>query len=134
MKGTGKGVVSLTAALAIGMLLAGCGGGGDSPEEVVEDFYAAAADGDAEKMCELASEASAQSGAEENDAETCEEGVQSSIDAGNLDEFSALVEGVEVGEATIDGDAATVAITSAEGEEAEIDLVKEDDEWKVDFE
>lgn len=54
--------------------------------------------------------------------------------SGNADELIAQTEGIEIGEATIDGDTATVATTSSEGVEGETPLIKEDDEWKVDFE
>ena len=45
---------------------------------------------------------------------------------------SPPLEGAEIGEATIDGDTATVAATSADGQEGEFTLVKEDG-WKVDL-
>lgn len=131
-KGTRCGALLL--ALAVGLLLTGCGGddtgGGDSPEQVTEDTFAAIADADGERLCELVSEATAQAAADAAGVETCEEGAQEPFDAEAADELLSQAEAAEVGEATIDGDTATVEVFVG-GESREIDLVKEDDEWKM---
>ena len=43
-----------------------------------------------------------------------------------------MADEVEVGDATEDGDTAEVTVTFGD-EEAEVPLVKEDDEWKIDI-
>jgi hypothetical protein len=124
----------LAAAIAIAasaLLAAGCGGS-DEPDAVVEDFYAATADGDAEQLCALVTDETAQSAAEQEDAETCEEGVEKSFASEGAEEAASLAEDVEVGDATIDGETATVEVSAA-GQSDEVNLVKVDDEWKVDL-
>jgi hypothetical protein len=126
--------VLLLAVLSVG-LLAGCGGDSDSeatPEEVVADFYAATGDADPEAMCALITEDAAQAAADDENADTCEEGVQASIDAGDNAGVSELADSIEVGDATIDGDEATVGITAL-GTEDEVHLVQEDGQWKLDL-
>jgi ketosteroid isomerase-like protein len=128
-----NGALLLTV-LATG-LIAGCGGdsGSDAtPEEVVTDFYAATSDSDPETMCALITEEVAQVAADDENADSCEEGVQASIDAGDNKAVIKLADTIEVGDATIDGDEATVAIT-AQGMEDEVHLVQEDGEWKLDL-
>lgn len=131
INGTRRGAtVALVAATA---LLAGCGGDdAATPEQVAEDFYAATAEADAGRICELVTEETAQAGADDEGADTCEEGVTASIDAGDAEEAAALAEEVEIGEAMIDGDTATVQVSSGE-ETGEVELVKEDDEWRIDL-
>lgn len=129
----GMHVAALVAALTLGLLAAGCGGS-DSPEDVASDFFGAVQDQDAGAMCELLSEASAQQAAEDEDAESCEEGVEKAFASEDATAGLAALEGAEVGEAEIDGDTATVGVTSAEGLEGEFQMVKEDDEWKVNLE
>lgn len=133
-----RGALVLT--LATGFVIAGCGGGDDSnggvdsgaaPEDVVEAFYNATVDGDVDTVCALITEETAKQAAEQEDAESCEE----SADGALTDEKTkSIAESVEVGEATVDGDSATVAVSSQEaGGEGEINLVQEDGEWKIDF-
>ena len=127
----------LLAVLAMAFV-AGCGGDDDeaesaaAPEEVVAEFYAATGAADAEGMCALITEEAAQAAADDENADSCEEGVQASIDAGDNTEVSELAAEIEVGEATIDGETATVPI-SARGSEDEVNLVQEDGEWKLDL-
>ena len=126
----------LLAVLAVAFV-AGCGGddeseGAATPEEVVADFYAATGDADPEGMCALITEEAAQAAADDENADSCEEGVQASIDAGDNTAVSDLADEIEVGEATIDGETATVPI-SALGSEDEVNLVQEDGEWKLDL-
>ncbi len=127
----------LVAVLALG-LFAGCGDdeadGDATPEEVVAAFYAATGDADAEAMCALITEEAAQAAADDENADSCEEGVQASIDAGDNTAVSDLADEIEVGEATIEGETATVPISVASLEqEDEVTLVQEDGEWKLDL-
>ena len=126
-----------TAALAVGLVAAGCGGDDAPdedapPEEVASAFITAVQDRDAEGMCATLSEASATRAAEEEDAETCEEGLEKAFASEDAEAELAPLDGAEIGEATIDGDTATVAATSADGQEGEFTLVNEDG-WKVDL-
>lgn len=134
----GMRLAALVAALTLGLLAAGCGGSDSpsdaTPEEVASDFFGAVQDQDAGAMCGLLSEASAQQAAEDEDAESCEEGVEKAFASADAEAGLAALEGAEVGEAKIDGDTATVGVTSAEGQEGEFQMVKEDDEWKVNLE
>ena len=115
--------------LAFAFVVAGCGSD-DSPEDVVESFYSALGDGDAGEICDLLSEASQEDAAEGEDS--CEAGVQKGIDSGEAEEALGVADEVEVGEATEDGDTAEVSVSFGD-EEAEVPLVKEDDEWKIDI-
>lgn len=133
MKHAGVRVAALLLAVIGGALLAGCGGSDpDPPEQVVSDFFAATADKDGAKLCSLVTEETAQAAADQSDADSCDEGANASFEGSDSDAVVAEAEGVEVGEATIDGDSATVKVTSMDQEE-EINLVKEGEEWKVDF-
>ena len=115
--------------LAFAFAVAGCGGE-DSPEDVVESFYSALADGDAGEICDLLSSSAAESAAEDED--TCEAGVEKGIDSGAAEEALGAADDVEVGDATEDGDTAEVTVTSGD-DEAQVPLVKEDGEWKIDI-
>ena len=110
-------------ALAAGALIAGCGGD-DAPTRTPADAVTAPSStavrigtrrGSAPRM----SEASATRAAEDEDAETCEEGLEKAFASEDAEEELAPLEGAEIGEATIDGDTATVAVTSADGQEGE---------------
>ena len=115
--------------LACAFAVAGCGGE-DSPADVVEDFYSALSDGDAGEICDLLSN-SAQEDAAGNE-DSCEDGVQKEIDSGAAEEALGAAGDVEVGDATEDGDTAEVTVTSGD-DEAQVPLVKEDGEWKIDI-
>lgn len=116
-----------------GRFVAGCGGDDDSasgatPEEVVTDFYAATADQDAAAMCSLIDADTAEAAAQGEDS--CEAGVESSFEEGTNAAAAELAEKIEVGEATIDGDTATIEV-SADGQTEEVTAVQEDGEWKL---
>lgn len=131
-------LAALALTLGAGLIAAGCGGDDDStsdeaqsPSDVVAAFYAATADGDNEAICSYFTEETAQQAAEEEDADSCEEAAESGL---GDDETVALAKTVEVGKETIDGDTATVEVSSSEQEgSGEINLVQEDGEWKIDF-
>jgi hypothetical protein len=112
-------------ALAIGAaVVVGCGGGGGSPEDTVQEFFDAARDQDAAATCELLTTASQDAAAAQAGGD-CEAAFE---DSGAAD----IPEEIEIGDVTEDGDTATVAV-SAEGQDDEIPLLKEDDEWKIDL-
>lgn len=125
----GAAVIAAGAAL----IATGCGGDDgsdvdtDDPAAVVSALYAAAGDGDAAQMCDLLSAAAQENAAAEEDAESCEEGIEKSLSGGAGD----LLSQIEVGEAEIDGDTGTVEI-SALGQSDTVNVVQEDGEWKVD--
>ena len=123
---------ALLAALvcAFALAIAGCGGSDESPEEVTESFYSAIADGDAGEACDLLSDASAESAAA--GGESCEEGFQNALDSGAAQAALGVADDIEVGDSKIDGDSATVTVTSG-NQEDEVTLVKEDDKWKIDI-
>jgi hypothetical protein len=123
------GALALAASLVIG-----CGGGGDSssdsaaaPEDVVQQFVDSSRDGDGEAVCDLLSaDSQAQVVDEAKSADDC---------PGAFDEdptASDVPEDLEIGEATIDGDTGSVAITVS-GQESSLPVVQEDGEWKIDI-
>jgi hypothetical protein len=100
----------------------GCGGGdGGSPEQVVETFLKASTDGDADAAYEQITKADQ---AEIANKEELVEG------------FAEGVESYDVGEATISGDTARVALNlrlAGSGIDLEFDMVltQENGSWKV---
>ena len=113
--GLGAGVVVIGAiAVVLITMLGGGGGGSSTPEAAVESFLDAAKDGDCKAMVSLMK---FDEGTDEGEAlEDCE----SSSDAGL---FGAETESMKftVGEATVDGDSATVEVTIS----MTVDYVKE---------
>jgi hypothetical protein len=134
MNGMGIRIASAVLALAAGALIAGCGGsdGAETPEDAVTAFFEATVDKDSEALCDSISEESATQAAENEDVETCEEGADKAFGSEDADAEIEQFENAEVGEATVDGDTATVTVTS-EGTEGEVPVVKEGDVWKVDI-
>jgi ABC-type glycerol-3-phosphate transport system substrate-binding protein len=116
--------------LALALAVAGCGGSDESPEDVTESFYSALADEDAGEVCDLLSESAAESAAGGGDS--CEDGFKDALETGAAQAALGLADDIEVGDSEIDGDSATVTVTSGDQED-EVPLVKEDGEWKVDI-
>ena len=121
------GAVALTAGFG-----AGCGGDDSSsdeqsPEEVVQSFVDSSRDGDGAAVCDLLSADSQTQVVEESDsADDCE---------GAFDEdptASDVPDDLEIGDATIDGDTGTVAVTVS-GQESQLNVVQEDGSWKIDI-
>lgn len=112
--------VALTAAVAILALAAGCGG--DSPDEAVTGFADAIADEDFEGACDYLS-----ADIQEAPGGDCPAALESALTEADIDQAESLeAEVVEESD-----DAATVESTT-EGEQPEqVDLVKEDGEWKI---
>lgn len=133
----GKRVGGLILAVLTGMLIAGCGGDDEeeaaTPEDVVSAFFEATVNRDAAGVCETITVESADAAAANEDAETCEEGAEITFASEAAEAEIAQFEAAEIGAATIDGDTATVSVTS-EGQEAGLPVVKEDGEWKVNLE
>jgi len=128
MKNSRVRAIAIAVATAAALAVAGCGGS-DSPEDVVSNFYTAVGDGDFEAVCDLLSEGAAQATIDEEGAETCEEAAEASLEGAGA--ASELLDQIEVGEATIDGESGTVEISFA-GQSDTVNVVQEDDEWKVD--
>ena len=111
----------------------GCGGGGSSgmtPTEVADAYMQATVDMDVDAAWELMSKADQQGITKEEMAASVTEQMQ------------ALELSYTLGEETIEGDTATVEVTltvkdkaSGQSEEVtdQLDLIKEDGEWKVSF-
>ena len=120
------GALSLAAGL-----LAGCGGGDDSasgdgdPSDTVQTFYEAFKSEDAAGICATFSDDFETVVAEGSDS--CEVAFQTNFDAG----AGGVPEGVEIGDASIDGDTATVDVTTPTGETNTATLIDEDG-WKID--
>ena len=113
-------------------LIAGCGGGDSdadsgagTPEDTVQALYEAYQGQDAEAACAAFSADSQEATAKGFDS--CEESFQDAADSGAFDN---IADDFDVGEATIDGDTATVEVTG-NGETNTFSLIDEDG-WKVD--
>ena len=122
------GALALVASATLfGGIATGCGGGGSEPDDVVAEYFDAGKDKDYAKLCELLSEDAAAALVEQDDADSCEAAQESELDGVD----ASIIDSFEVGDATIDGDTAEVAITAL-GQEDTMAMVKEDGEWKVD--
>ena len=117
----------LAAASAALLGVGGCGGG-DKPEDVVTDFYAAIGESDYGTVCDLLSDGAAQVTIDEEGAESCEEAVEALLTRAG--EQEALGQ-VDVGAATVEGETATVEV-SRDGQTDTVNVIQEDSEWKVD--
>lgn len=139
-------------ALAAAAALAACGGGADSPEGAVENFYDngaedflnAFAGGDFDTLAEISEDyfcaeevASIQSTADEMKTMSDEE---LDMFMGSMPEFEDIDFETEILDSTENGDKATVEleVTGPDFETGEhssetttMELVKEDDEWKI---
>lgn len=108
------------------LVLSACGAGG-GPEETTQRFFDAAGDGDWDEVCGLLDPEFV--AAAEAEGESCPDAMAAedeAADGGLLPDADA----VEVGDADVSGDTATVEAT-LDGATQTVDLVKVDDEWKV---
>jgi hypothetical protein len=110
------------ALLATACAFVGCGGNGDSPQQVAEGFWKALEDGDADKAYGLLSE-----------ADKAEIGKEELVEG-----FAEGVESYTVGEAEVSGDTARVPMSmllAGSGIDLEFDMVlfNENGSWKVSF-
>jgi hypothetical protein len=117
-----------TTALFAAFALVACGGGSSSPDETVQEFLGAIADGDGEAACGYVSERAIEEDIPEGN---CEEAVVGA--AGEVsDEDREAVENATYEVTEESDDAATVTATREDGEEETFELIKEGDDWKVD--
>ncbi|HEX2144368.1 MAG TPA: DUF4878 domain-containing protein [Glycomyces sp.] len=135
-------------AFALALTLAACGGNNDTPDGAVENFF----DNGVEDITNAIAEGDFAGAAENGEEHFCADDVAAIKDMeatfeGMSDEerdqaLDMMAEDVkvpddwsyEIGEVTEDGDTATVEVAMTEGDETTdetIDLVKEDDAWKV---
>lgn len=132
-------------AFALTFALAACGGGNDTPEGAVENFM----DSGVEDLFNAIKAGDSDAAVKTAEEHLCAEDVEGVKEmAGSLDGMSeeeiAAAAGdeleipedwsYEVGEATTDGDTATVEVKlteSGETTDETFDLVKEDDAWKI---
>ncbi|RJP28599.1 MAG: DUF4878 domain-containing protein [Actinobacteria bacterium] len=120
-------LVFVLALAAATIAFAGCGDGGGSsttPEQVVEEFLAAAMEGDAGAAYALITEESKSGISDEEDL---------------VSGFSESISGYEVGKATISGDKAMVPVSYQfieleSGLEFNTVLVQENGAWKISIE
>ena len=112
--------------------LAACGGDSEEaqgPDEVTKAFLTAIAEEDGEAACGYASAAALEQ-IEAEEGGTCEESVSGAA-AGATDEDRQQVEDATYEVADESEDSATVTVVRPDGGEETFQLVKEDDEWKV---
>jgi hypothetical protein len=125
----------LLLAIAMGSISTGCGGGGmsnASPKEVLVAFFEKLAKKDIEGATKLATK----------DSKSTMEMMKKGLDMAekmkdqikDKEDPTEEFKNMEVGEAKITGDAATVAVRNKKkDQEVEFPLKKEDGAWKVDF-
>ena len=119
-------VLASVAALALAAGIAGCivGGDGDGPDDAVNDFASAVAGEDFGAACGYLSE-------EIQSAADAQGGCEAALEAGLTDEDIAAAETLEAETVEEDGDTAVVETTSeAEGTQ-QVELTKEDGDWKI---
>jgi hypothetical protein len=118
--------VLIAASLALLLGVTGCGGGSDdgTPEDALESYLSALADGDAEAACELLGSEAADTSLPQPDCE--------SEDPAVPDEAVEFGDG-EVSNVEESGGEATADVTPADGGDPQtVDLVEEDGAWRVD--
>ena len=125
----------LLLAIAMGSISTGCGGGGmsnASPKEVLVAFFEKLAKKDIEGATKLATK----------DSKSTMEMMKKGLDMAekmkdqikDKEDPTEEFKNMEVGEAKINGDVATVAVKNKKkDQEVEFPLKKEDGAWKVDF-
>jgi hypothetical protein len=126
-KRTIAGFLALAAVFVVG-----CGGSdstdsdaASSPEDAVQAFYDASKSQDAAATCAVLSSDSQDIAAAGEDS--CEAAFEAAVKSGNAD----VPDNLEIGDAKIDGDSATVAVTTDSGDSS-FTLVNEDG-WKIDL-
>ena len=111
------------------LALAGCGESDeDQIKTQVDTLYAAVADGDGEAACEVVTE-EAKKQSEESEDKSCAQAIEDGAKELNDDQRERLAN-IEISEVKVDGDSATVTVKSGDDEE-QLNLKKEDDEWKL---
>jgi hypothetical protein len=125
-----KRIIVGALALVVGLVV-GCGGSSDdttdsggTPEDAVQAFYDASKAEDAAGVCAALSTESQDIAAA---GESCEAAFSAAVKSGQ----TGVPDNLVVGDATIDGDSATVDVT-ADGKSSSFTLVNEDG-WKLDF-
>lgn len=145
----------LVLVVAVGLVLFFVLRGGDDPESVAQEYLDAGVDGDFARVCELTTEESQQVAFDDLDVDDCDaagEAVDDELGGMgelSLDDFDFTFDITDVSEAD-DGESATVTVdgtttyvgddedlaefygTEEESSTEELELVKEDGEWRVD--
>lgn len=139
----------LGGAFAVALAVSACGGGNDSPEGAVENFF----DNGAEDLVNALVEGDVDGATKTAEDHLCASDVDSVKEAAGLfadlsqeerdqalemsgDDILSEVKDLsyEIGEVNEDGDTATVEVSITVNDdttEETVDLVKEDDEWKL---
>ncbi|WP_100449100.1 Rv0361 family membrane protein [Glycomyces xiaoerkulensis] len=133
---------------ALTLALAACGGGTDTPEGAVENFFdngvedfaTSFSEGDFDELTSITEEYFCEQDVSDIQemadmaAEMSDEEREMALDSA-ADEFEIPEDwSYEIGEVTEDGDSATVELEVTENGEttdSTVDLVKEEDEWKI---
>jgi len=149
------GVVLVVVVIVLVLVFTVFRGGGNDPEGVARDYLDAGTEGDFGRVCELSSSSSQETSLEELDVDSCDDvddAVAEQLDGAEfqLEDFEYEFEITDVSEAD-DGESATVTVdgtTTYVGDDEdlaefyedslgetsteELELVKEDGEWRVD--
>jgi hypothetical protein len=124
------------ATFAAALLVAGCSFGTDDPNDTVEDFYEAVADGDVPAACE---EIVPDAQVYFYPQPVVEDGVTVGYRSGCTDpkeyeldpEYRSAVADTKVISARVDGDTAKVKVEGPSGDELILDLVRIDEHWRL---
>jgi hypothetical protein len=122
------------AALAIVVLaVSGCGSEAEDREDVesvVRDYYAGFATGDADKACDQLSTQVKDALTETAKAKDCQEAILKARQAPDVKKYLPRLRDARVESVMVDGGSATAKV-SAIGQQTEVTLVKEGDDWKI---
>jgi hypothetical protein len=130
--------VALTAAGVIAYYLVepfadDAAGGGGEPAAVIQEYSAAIADGDGGDACDRLTEDAQEQIADEAEGDgSCEEVIE--LVSGFLnDEQKDDLRDIEPTDVEIDGDTATATVPEVgeQGQEEEVELVREDGDWRI---
>jgi hypothetical protein len=123
-----------TAALAVTLAVAGCGGGGQGDKEKIEatikDYFAAFADTDPAKACDqlVASDQDALENAA--GAKDCRAALTKALQAPAIKRYAPQLRDVKILSVKITGDEATAKVRAI-GAATDVPLRKENGDWKI---
>jgi len=122
------------AALAVVVLaVSGCGSDADDREDVesaVRDYYTGFASGDADKACDQLSTQVKEALKDTSKAKDCQEAILKARQAPEVKKYLPRLRDARVESVEVEGSNATAKV-SAIGQQTDVTLVKEGDDWKI---
>src|SRR4051794_39430261 len=124
---------ALVAAAAV--VVAGCGGSGDSDKREIEStlrgFYAAFADADGRKACDQLVETAQRNLAKRSRTKDCPAAIVKAAKRPDIAPYTARLRNAKVVSVEVAGDAANAKVRGI-GATADVGLRKQDGHWKID--